>query len=166
MTQPYQPYSGSDEPVGRTGPVGPAPRSTALAVNLMFLQVALSVISILTALFDEGSFETGIRNSSPDLSQSDLDTRVTTARVTVVVVGVVLIVLYVLLALQVRKGKNWARIVTVVLAALSVLSALNALAGSAPLLSKLVSLVSGVIAVALIVLLMFRPDSKAFFATR
>ena len=166
MTEQYPSYSGPDESLGAPAPVGPAPKSTALAVRLMYVQAALSVIGLVVTLVSQGSLRSSITARNTTLSSSDLDTAVTVALVLAVVVNLAFVVLYLLLSRQVAKGRNWARIVTVVLAAFSVLGGLSALAQSGVGLSRVLSVIGGIVGVALIVLLMFRPDSKAFFATR
>jgi len=152
MTEQYPSYSAPDESLGAPAPVGAAPKSTALAVKLMYAQAALAVIGLIITLAFRNDLRSSLRTASPNLAPSGLDNALTAATIIAVVVNVAFVILYLLLARQVAKGRNWARIVTVVLAALSVLGALSALGQS------------GV--VALIVLLMFRPDSKAFFAAR
>lgn len=166
MTEQYPSYSGPDESLGAPAPVGPAPRSTALAIRLMYVQVALSLLGLVITLLFRDDLKTSLRNASPSSSQATLDTLLTTTIVIAVVVNLVFIVLYLLLSRQVAKGKNWARIITVVLAALSVLGALSALGQDGVGLSRVLSVIGGIVGVALIVLLMFRPDSKAFFAAR
>lgn len=166
MTQQYPSYSGADDTLGAPGPVGAAPRSTALAVRLMYVQVALSVIGLIVTLLSRDSLRSSITSRNTTLSPSALDTTVTATLVFLVVVNIVFVVLYLLLSRQVARGKNWARVVTVVLAALSVLSGLSALAQSGVAGSRILSVVGALVAIGLIFLLMFRPDSKAFFATR
>jgi len=164
MTQ-YPSYTGPDEPVAATGPVGPAPKSTALAVRLMQVLAALSLVSLVVSLLSRDSLRTSIRQNQPTLNQDRLNTAVNVGIAFAVVLGIVFIVLYLLLANQVAKGKNWARIVTVVLAALSVLSTLSAIAQPGPAISKALAVLTALVNVALLVLL-FRPDSRAFFAHR
>jgi len=166
MTEQYPSYSGPDESLGAPAPAGSAPRSTALAVRLMYLQVALSVVGLIVTLVSRDSLRSSISSRNTTLSQSGLDTAVTAGIIVAVVVNLAFIVLYLLLSRQVARGRNWARIVTVVLAAFSLLGGLTALAQSGVAVSRVLSVLSALIAVGLIVLLMFRPDSKAFFATR
>ncbi len=162
MTQ-YPSYTGPDEPIAATGPVGPAPKSTALAVRLMQVLAALSLVSLVVSLLSRDSLRTSIRQNQPTLNQDRLNTAVNVGTAFAVVLGIVFIVLYLLLANQVAKGKNWARIVTVVLAALSVLSTLSAIAQPSPAISKALAVLTALVNIALLVLL-FRPDSRAFFA--
>ncbi len=164
MTQ-YPSYTGSEEPLAATGPVGPAPKSTDLAAKLMLVLAALSLIGLVVSLLSRDQLEDSIRQGTPSLTASELDTAVTVGITFAVVLGIVFTILYVLLASQVRKGKNWARTVTIILAALSVLSTLSALVQDGPASSKALSVLSALINIALIVLLL-RPDSKAFFARR
>lgn len=166
MTEQYPSYSGPDESLGAPGPVGPAPRSTALAVRLMYVQVALSVIGLIITLTSQDSLRASIRVRNTTASASQLDSLVTIGLIVGVVINIVFVVLYLLLSRQVGRGRNWARVVTVVLAAFSVLGGLSALAQSGVALSRVLSVLGALVAVGLIVLLVLRPDSKAFFATR
>jgi hypothetical protein len=77
------------------------------------------------------------------------------------VVGLALAVLF---AVKMRAGRNWARIVITVFAAVRVLSALLSL----PLVGgveMILSIVVALLSVAVVVL-MFRPDAKAYFASQ
>lgn len=166
MTEQYPSYSAPDESLGAPAPVGAPPRSTALAVKLLYAQAALAVIELIITLAFRNDLRSSLRTASPNLTPSGLDNALTAATIVAVVVNVAFVVLYLLLARQVPKGRNWARIVTVVLAVYAVLFGVSAFYGSGMGLSGVLSVASGTIGVPLIVLLMFSPDSKAFFAAR
>lgn len=165
MTQSYPSYTGPEEPLAG-GPTGPAPQSTALAVRLMYLLAALSVVGLVVTLATRSSLESAIRTRSPNLSAGQVHTALDVGIAFAVVVGVVFLVLYTLLARQVGRGRNWARVVTVVLAALSVLSTLSALVQPGATASKALSVVSLLVNLALVYLLAVRADSRAYFAAR
>lgn len=131
----------------------------------MVVLAALSLIGLIVSLLNRDALASSFRTSSRNLSPSGVDNAVNAAIAVSVVLGIIFIVLYLLLARQLSRGKNWARVVTLVLAALSLLSTLSALVQTRTGSGKVLSVISALVNVALIVLLL-RPDSKAYFARR
>ena len=82
-------------------------------------------------------------------------------QIVTVVVGVALAVLF---AVKMRAGRNWARIVITVFAAFRVLSVLLSLSLMGGV-EMILSIVAALLSVAVVVL-MFRPDAKAYFASQ
>lgn len=155
-------------PAAQWGPPpvqGPPPSTVLNASKLIFVQVGLSVLSLVVTLATTGSIKDQIRDASPTLDQSAIDVAAGIAIGVSVVFGIIGIALWTLLAVKVRAGKNWARIVTFVFAGLGLASALFSIAQPASVLGHVLLLVDAVIDVTLIVLLT-RPASVAFFQRR
>lgn len=160
-TDPSQPGGTTPAP----GP-GPRPQPVDLAVKLIWVMIALSVVSALVtfvsldSIVDQALEDAGV---SEDLTA---DT-VRSGAVVGAVIGLVISVgLYALLAVFIGKGANWARITYTVLAGLGLLFSLisftTGTAMSGPVLLMLISLVSLVLTVAVLWLL-WRPESSAWF---
>lgn len=144
---------------------GPVPKEVDLASKLMFLRVALGILSAILAFTLGDSIKDSIREGNPNLTASEVDSAYAIGIGVALFFGLVFALLYVLLAIQVRKGKNWARIVTIVLATLGVLTGLLGLASDGPALDRIVSLLLLLVDAAIIVLLVMKP-SRDFFASR
>ena len=142
-----------------------SPPNVALAAWLMFVNAAISLISVLTVLALRSTLREEIRKANPDFDAAKLDTTVNFAVAAAVVIGLIVVVLYVLLALQVRNGKNWARIVTWVVAGLGVISMLSSFGQTAPLLSHVLSIIVGLIDIAIIILLIMA-NGTGYFRSR
>jgi hypothetical protein len=169
-SQPYgsQPYgSMPSEPAAYNAPPAPtqAPPVVKLAVRLMFVRAALSLISVVVVIALKGTLKDDIRKNNPGWDADKVNTAFNVAIVFAVVFAVVFVILYLLLAMQVGKGKNWARIVTWVIAGLGVAGLLSSLAQTAPPLSHILSIVTGLIDIAIIVLLV-RANGTGFFRKR
>ncbi len=141
---------------------GPPPPPVTMAVRLMFIQAALSVLGLIVLFATKNSLKSAIRDNNPGYDSKQLDDAVNAGIAVGAVIGIIFIILYVLLALQVNKGKNWARIVTWVLAALGVLGVLVSFAQPEPAISRVLGIIGGIIDVAIIVLLA-QKLSNAFF---
>jgi len=154
------PYGGAPR-----APVAP-PKEVVWATQLMFLRVAIGLISAIVAFASGDSIKDEIRRSSPNFTQDQIDSAYNLVVGLAIFFGLIFAVLYILLAIQVRKGKNWARIVTWVLAGLGVLSGLFGLAGPGTGLDMLISLLLLVVDAAIIVLLLLRPSNEYFAAQK
>lgn len=164
MTNPqygYQPMP----PPQQAAALPPAPPSVRNVVRLMFVRVAVSILSVILFFAFEHQLRDKIRDAHSGKTPADIDTILNAARVGAIVGAVIFVVLYSLLALQVRKGKGWARIVTIVLAALGVLDILAAFASTATVETRVLGIVAGVIDLAILILLLQR-ESGQFFAAR
>jgi hypothetical protein len=144
---------------------GPAPGPVRLAVNLMFVQAALGVVSAIVEFSSKSTLRHELAKKNPGKSASDISHLVNVTLSIALVVGVIFLVLYVLLTFQVRKGRNWARIVTWVLAGLGVLTLVGTAVGTEPAGARIFGVVGGLIDLAIIVLLA-RPESNQYFRSR
>lgn len=157
---PSSPYQPSNQ--GRPPSEPPSPIRTAFI--LMYVGAALQVIGIVTAFMsrDDIRAELVTLQDETDLSASDIDAMADTFVGALATAGIVAVAIWILMAHANRRGRRWARIVATVLGALNVLATLvglSLLAGSA----ALVSLIS-VGLVAVILFLLYRPDSTAYYS--
>lgn len=153
------------DPYGQQQAPAAAPPSVLRAAQLMFVRVAVGILSALIAFASGDAIKDSIRESNPSLSADEVNSAYALGVGVAVFFGLVFAVLYILLAIQVRKGKNWARIVTWVLAGLGVLSGLLGLLGDGTALEKVVSVLLLLIDAAIIYLLATKPSNE-FFASR
>lgn len=138
------------------------PSTVVTAVRLIWVNVALGVLSVLlTLLYLDDIVDRAIAASTVDISRGD-------ARTAVVVVMAISIVLSVALAALwayfIGRGANWARIVYTVLGLFGLMSSLRNL-GDQPGVLVASSLLATLITIAVIVLL-FLPESNAYFRKR
>ena len=140
------------------------PADVLRAVQLMFVRVAISIISALITFTSGDAVRDSIRESDPSLTAEEVDQAYNLGVGVAIFFGLVFAVLYILLAIQVRKGKNWARIVTWVLAGLGVLGGLLGLFGASTGLEKGFSVVQLLVDAAIIVLLARKPANDYFTA--
>lgn len=152
-------------PYGPPAPVAP-PREVVRATQLMFLRVAIGVISAIITFTTSGSIKDRIRTDSPNLTPQQVDSAYAVIVGSAIFIGLIFAVLYILLAIQVRRGKNWARIVVWVLAGLGVLSGLFALGTPMTGADRLLEIVQLLVDAAIIVLLALRPSNEYFAARR
>ncbi len=147
--QPYQPPT-----------KGPAPSTVKQAITLIWVRVAVGLVS--TAF----TFLT-IDDLVDDVMATDASITEDTARAAIIVSTIIGIAfslgIAVLFVYFIGKGANWARIVYTVLTGIGVVVALVGLFGGQPIVLLLLGLASVVLGIATIVLL-FRPESNAFFA--
>ncbi len=124
--------------------------------------MALGIVSTLVQfLFLDSMIDEQLAGAGVALSQDAVRTTVIVS----ILVGLVISVgIAVLFAVFIGKGANWARIVYTVLSALGIVFGLIGL-GSLPAIPLLLSVVGYAITVAALVML-YRPDSNAWFAGR
>lgn len=152
---PAEPEGQGDYPTPRGAP----PPSVQRAVMLIWVNIALSVVTtILTFVFiDDIAAAQGF-----ELDEAGADT-VRSAAIVGAIIGLVVFGgLYVLLAIFISKGANWARIVWTVLAAIGIVFGLIGLLGDQPALLLIVGLVGLVLTIWTLVLL-WTKDSSAYF---
>lgn len=108
----YQPY-----PTGGQQPVAPpqVPRPVIMAVRLMYVGVALTVIWFAASLLSVSAVKAAFHKASPDLSAHQLSNLATGLVAISAFLAVVGVALWILMAWGNRGGKNWARIVATVL---------------------------------------------------
>jgi hypothetical protein len=149
-------------------PAAPAgqPRSIALAVKLMYVGAALSLLGILVTLFMRDTIREAVEKASADAStpmtQSQMDGAVAIAIGFSVVVGLIGVALWLWMAWANGRGRSWARIVATVLFVLSVLSSLGSLVQRPPALSLAATFISLVLGAFTLVLL-WRLESSRWY---
>ncbi|HEX6148120.1 hypothetical protein [Nocardioides sp.] len=144
---PQYPAGSSPEPPMNQGPIGPRPSSIDMAVKLIWVAVALTVLStLLSFLYLDDAVDSALDNDTTGTLTEDA------ARTAVIVVTVLILAigvgLYAMLAFFIGKGKNWARIVYTVLAALFLLLGILGLGGDQPAVSMLLGVIQVVVTVA------------------
>jgi hypothetical protein len=140
MTNYPQYPAGPPEPPPGSAPLGERPRSIAMAINLIWAGVALSVItSILSFVNLDEAVDTAIEgDTSGTLSESSARTGIVVVLLLILVIGVGI---YAMLAVFLGRGKNWARIVYTVLAVIFGLLGVLGLGGDQPAISLLLTVV-------------------------
>lgn len=159
------------------GPAVDRPQSVSLAQKLMYGGAAVTLVSGLLGMFgDRDALRERTREqleaTGQTVDDATLDSALQIGLVTGVGVMVVSVVIWLLMGWLNGRGVGWARIVATVLGVLGVLSTVVGLAGTAIVpggaagggLGLALSVVSGLIALAVVILL-WRPDANAFFAS-
>lgn len=157
-------------PGGGTPPPPPSavsqPSSIALAVKLMYVGAALSLLGILVTFFMRDTIRDAVEKASADsakpMTASQVDAAVGVAVGFSVVAGLIGVALWIWMASANGKGRKWARIVATVLFGLSVLSLLGSLVQHPPVLSLVAGIVSLVLG-AYIIYLLYRPESTQYY---
>lgn len=147
----------------------PPPKSITQAVLLMRIGAVVSVVDVIAGLLTRNSLHDNIRQSLVDnqsYTASKLDTAYTAALVSLVVAGLVGVALWLWMAHANGNGRKWARIVATVLGGLSILNLVLAMAQSqASGLSLVLTVVTALLAV-VILFLIWRRESSAFYVAR
>jgi hypothetical protein len=150
-------------PYGDQRPKPTPPPSILTAVKLMYAGAALAAISFVVSLMTQGSVREAALERDPDLTESQLDTIVAFGIAFAIIIGLIGVLLWVWMAETNRRGKSWARIVATVLGGLNILLTLIGLTTRQYSGIVLVfSVVSAALAVVILYLL-YRPDSNAYF---
>ncbi|WP_131103773.1 hypothetical protein [Ornithinimicrobium sufpigmenti] len=174
----YQPAPGMpSEGYGTQAPTAAKPGSVALAEKLMYGGAALTLISGLLGLFtDQDVLRETLRDQLEAAGQAadeaSLDAALQLGTITGIIFAVVGTVLWALLGWLNGKGIGWARIGATILGVLGVVVTLLGLLAPALVpgatteaLPLVLSVLTGLIALAVVVLL-WRPESNAFFSAR
>ncbi len=157
-----EPFPASPEPEYRPDSKGPAPASVQNAVKLIWVGVALNLIStLLTFTMIDDLIDTAIENAGTGAGALDRDAARAGVIAGLVFGLVVSVALTALFAYFIGKGANWARIVYTVLGVIGVIFGLLSLGGQ-PAVLLVLALVGLVITIAVLVLL-YRPESNAYF---
>jgi hypothetical protein len=152
----------SQWPAPQTATAGQPP-SIRLAVRLMWLGAALSVLGIFFSLAQRDETRDLIADANPSYSESQLDTETDAAMTRAVVGALIAAGLWLLMAQTNGKGRPWARIVATVLGAINGLFLLLFLvAGLLTGLGVVSALASLVLAVTILMLL-YRPESNRYY---
>ena len=156
----YQPYPSSGKPVEPERP--PAPPSVLNAVKLMYAGAAVSTVSLVISLTDISGTKAAIRKARPSLTATQVNQLNTFIISLAVVSGLLGIALWLWMARANNQGKNWARILSTVLFGLATLDLFGVFSQPKTLLGVVFPLLTWLIGLGA-VLLLWRPDSTAFF---
>jgi len=144
---PQYPAGSGPEPPMNQGPTGPRPASVDMAVKLIWVAVALTVVStLLSFLYLDDAVASAVESDTTGtLTEDGARTAVIVVTVLALAIGVGL---YAMLAFFIGKGKNWARIVYTVLAVIFLVLGILGLGGDQPAVSMLLGVVQIAITVA------------------
>lgn len=159
-------------PAGEPASPAPAarPDSVSTAVRLMYAGAALSLVSVVLAPLSRDavrrSIEDAVAGQDTVFTPEQIDGFVTFGIVTGILFGLLGVVLWLLMARANGQGRGWARIMATVLFALDVVSLLGSIpqVGAMPLAFSVQVLIT-VVGVVVVVLL-WRKDSSAWFQAR
>ncbi|KQX74055.1 hypothetical protein [Aeromicrobium sp. Root472D3] len=169
--QPAAPYGSYPTGPGGQPPQRPAappqPSSIALAVKLMLVGAALSLLSLVVGFIGLGSLKDDIarqmRESDPSVTQSTIDAAYAVGIASSIVGGSITVLLWLWMAWKNGQGRSWARVVATVLGVLNVVFTLFGLAiGGTQTVSVVLSIVNLVLGVFILVLL-WKKQSSAFY---
>lgn len=149
-------------------PAPPQPRSIASAVKLMYAGAVLSLIGLIATLLSLSTLKTELRDeiakSNPDFTAQDLDNLYQVTVGVAVVFGLIGTALWLWMAWKNGQGRGWARIVATVLGGLNLISSILTIAAGASLtISEILTVINLILAI-VILLLLWRRDSSAFYA--
>lgn len=165
------PSSGSPFPPAGY-PAQPAmeqPRTIRVAVVLMFVGAALSLLGIFASFTGSEQMAEMYDEISPGLSSEQVDDMVSQNQASGAVGGLVAVGLWIWMAVVNGQGKTWARITGTVLGGIHIASILIMVPISAalfpvPALSLVLSIGTATLAV-VIIILMYQRDASAYYET-
>ncbi len=150
-------------PYGEQRPKPTPPSSILTAVKIMYAGAALSALGLVMSLLTVDSARERLAEINPDFTADELDAGVAFGIALAIVFGVLGILLWVWMAESNRRGKSWARIVATVLGGLNIVLTLFGLfRGQSTGLVLVFNLISAALA-AVILYLLYRPDSNAYY---
>jgi hypothetical protein len=155
-----QRYPSSGKPVELERP--PAPPSVVNAVKLMYVGAAVTTVSLIISLADIGGTKSAIRKARPSWTAAQVNQFDRFIVITAVVSGVIGIALWLWMARSNGQGKSWARVVSTVLFGLATLDLIGVLTEPKTALGLVFPLLTWLVGLGAI-LLLYRPDSSAFF---
>jgi uncharacterized membrane protein (DUF2068 family) len=145
------------------------PAPIAMAVKLMYVGAALSLLGIIATVFQRDSIRSAVEKASstsnPPMTPSQIDTAVGVGVASAVIVGLIGVGLWLWMAWANGNGKKWARIVATVFFGLFVLSTLASLVQHPPALSLIASIVTLVLG-GYIIYLLYRPESGEYYQAK
>ncbi len=151
-----------------TGPVA-RPQTVKIAVLLMFVGAALSVLSGILALAMQDELrsltEDELARQGQDLPAGALDLIIQVSLGIAMIFSVLGAILWVVNAVFNNKGHNWARILSTVLGAIWLISFLYNLTQPSPGITRAVGVLNALLVVAVLVLLWLRPSNQFFAAS-
>nr|MCW2728670.1 hypothetical protein [Aeromicrobium sp.] len=144
------------------------PASIAMAVKLMLVGAGLSVLSLIYSLTTIGDLKDDVREQllkdDANVSQSTIDAGYAVAIGFLILFGLVGAVLWAWMAWKNGQGRSWARVVATVFAALNVLGVLFTGTGAGVDTISLVLSIIGVVLAIVVLVLLWRKESSAFYA--
>lgn len=147
------------------GPVA-QPGSIALAVKLMYVGAAFSLLGIVITFLMRDTIREAVEKASRDattpMTSTQIDAAVGVAVGFSVVSGLIGVALWLWMAAANGRGRSWARIVATVFYGLSVLLTLVSFLQKPPPLSLVLSLVSLVLG-GFIIVLLFKKESSDYY---
>jgi ABC-type sulfate transport system permease component len=166
----YPAYPGTPSEQAPAAPVVAQPSSIRLAVRLMWVGAALSVLGLIVTLLTLDSLKSQLRDqlekSDSSYSESEFDALLGVTIGMAVVAAVIGLALWAWMAWKNGQGRSWARVVATVFGGLNLLSVISTLAvGGLTGASAAVSVASLLLAVVILVLL-WRKESSEFYAAR
>ncbi|MBV9094784.1 MAG: hypothetical protein JO132_13065 [Streptosporangiaceae bacterium] len=159
----YQPYPSSGQPVQPQRPEPPA--SVLNAVKLMYAGAAVSTVSLIISLTQISGTKAAIRKARPNLTLTQVNQLNTFIVALAVVSGVIGIGLWLWMAWANNQGKNWARILSTVLFGLATLDLFGVASQPKTAITLIFPVLIWLVGLGAVVLL-WRPDSRAFFKPR
>ena len=134
----------------------------------MYAGAVLSLIGLIVTLLSLSSLKTELRDeiakSNPDFTTQDLDNLYQVTVGVAVVFGLVGTALWLWMAWKNGQGRGWARILATVLGGLNLVSSILTVAAGASLtVSEILTVISLILAI-VILFLLWRKDSSAFYA--
>jgi hypothetical protein len=140
------------------------PSSVTRAVQLMYVGAILSALGIVVAWLTKSELADQIEAAGPSLSPENVDSAVTISLAVGTVIGLIGVLLWVWMAVANGAGKSWARIVATVLGGIGILSGVYSLSTGTGI-TIVLQVLSLVLAIVILVLL-WRPASSAFYQAR
>jgi hypothetical protein len=144
----------------------PQPSSILLAVRLMYVGAALSVIGLLTTVFRTDEIREAVEDSDRTLTESEVDTVVNVGIAFAIVIGLVGVGLWIWMAVTNGRGLSWARVVATVFGGLNVLFTLVGFSRPESTgLANVIGVLGAVLAVVILVLL-WQPESSRYYEAK
>jgi hypothetical protein len=159
---PNQPFAGPGQLPQPVAPRPAAPQPVLNAVMLMYSGAALSILVLLIDIATKGSLDAAIFRQHPFYTTTQVDADKISFFLFQGLVAVIGCGLWITMAQANRAGKRWARTVATILFGIFTLYTLVSLGGIGSAASKAFDALTWIVAV-LIVVLLWRPASSAFF---
>jgi hypothetical protein len=142
------------------------PASIVTAVRLMWLGAVITALGALSVFIQTDTLRDNIRDNDSTLTASELDGAVAAIIGFTLVIGAIVVGLWLWMAAQNGQGKSWARTVATVLGVLNVLFLLLGLGMRSQTGIGLVFNVLNLVLAVVILVLLYRPDSSAYYQAR
>lgn len=164
---PYGAYPTGPAGSGQAPPAPQQPSSIALAVKLMWVAAALSVLSLIYSITTFGGLKDDVEaeliKNDPDVEQSVIDAVFGITIAFAIVFGLIGALLWLWMAWKNGQGRGWARVVATVFGGLNLLGLLFTVGtAGADALTMVSSIASALLGVVVLVLL-WRKESSQFY---